>query len=256
MPDSRKKPLSEIRVLLIQARNTLAMEQQEQQCFVERCRIPLSQFVLVNLTRAPVYPALLDEVDAMMIGGSGEYSAHKDYPWMQALLELCRAAHDRDVPTFGSCWGHQVLARAFGGTVIYDNERAEFGCGLIELTQAGREDQLLREFPDRFKANLGHHDRVSVLPPNAVELAFNASQRNQAFRIDAKPIYGTQFHSELDARREHERLDAYRENYRRELGGDEAFQRVIDSLADTTDADHLMYDFLVKLVAHPDGAAG
>ncbi len=252
--EHRKKPLSEIRVLLIQARNTLEMEQQEQSCFVERCRIPLSQFVLVNVVRAPVYPALLDEVDAMMIGGAGEYSAHKEYPWMQALLELCRAAHDRHLPTFGSCWGHQVLARAFGGTVIYDNERAEFGCGMIELTPAGQDDPLLREFPDRFKANLGHHDRVSVLPPNAVELAFNASQRNQAFRIEAKPIYGTQFHSELDARREHERLDAYRENYRRELGGDEAYQRVIESLADTTDADHLMYDFLVKLVA--DGAAG
>ncbi len=35
----RKKPLSEIRVLLIQARNTLEMEQQEQTCFVERCRV-------------------------------------------------------------------------------------------------------------------------------------------------------------------------------------------------------------------------
>ncbi len=86
MRDSRKKPLSEIRVLLIQARNTLEMEQQEQQCFVERCRISPSQFVPVNLTRAPVYPALLDDVDAMMIGGAGEYSARNEYPWMQDLL--------------------------------------------------------------------------------------------------------------------------------------------------------------------------
>ena len=250
----KKKPLSEIRVLLIQARNTLEMEQQEQQCFVERCRVPLTQFVPVNLTRASVYPALLDHVDAMMIGGSGEYSARNEYPWMQDLLDLCHAAHDRDVPTFGSCWGHQVLARAFGGAVIYDSARAEFGCGDIELTQAGQDDPLLREFPIRFKANLGHHDRVSVLPPNAVELAFNASQRNQAFRISDKPIYGTQFHSELDARRERERLEAYRDNYRTELGGEEAYQRVIDSLAETTDADHLMYDFLVKFAA--DGAAG
>ncbi len=241
-------------MLLIQARNTPEMEQQEQQCFVERCRISLSQFVPVNLVRTPVHPDLLDDVDAMMIGGSGEYSACGEYLWMPALLDLCRAAHDRDVPTFGSCWGHQVLARAFGGAVIYDNERAEFGCGLIELTQAGQEDPLMRAFPDRFRANLGHHDRVSVLPPNAVELAFNASQRNQAFRIGAKPIYGTQFHSELDARRERERLDAYRENYRRELGGDEAYQRVIESLADTTDVDQLLYDFLVKFVV--DGTAG
>lgn len=249
MPEPGKKPLSEIRVLLIQARNTPEMEQQEQHCFVERCRITRSQFVPVNVVRAPVFPALLDHVEAMMIGGAGEYSAHHDYPWMPALLDLCRAAHDRDVPTFGSCWGHQVLARAFGGAVIYDDDRSEFGCGFMELTKAGQEDPLLRAYPRRFRANMGHHDRVSVLPPDAVELAFNASQHNQAFRIDGKPIYGTQFHSELDARRERERLDAYRELYRKELGGDDAYERVLASLADTTDADHLMYDFLATYVA-------
>ncbi len=254
MQSPSKKPLSEIRVLLIQARNTLTMEQQEQQCFVERCRIRLNQFVPVNLTHTALSLDTLDDIDAMMIGGSGEYSARKDYPWMQDLLDLCRAAYDRQLPVFGSCWGHQVLARAFGGTVINDSERAEFGCGDIELTQAGQEDLLLCDFPIRFKANLGHHDRVTVLPPGAVELAFNESQRNQAFRI-GETIYGTQFHSELDARRERERLEAYWHLYEKELGSDEAFQRVLDSLADTTDADHLLYDFLVKLVANDIGAA-
>ena len=166
----------------------------------------------------------------------------------ESLLDLCHAAYERELPVFGSCWGHQVLARAFGGTVIYDSERAEFGCGDIELTEAGREDVLLRDFPKRFKANLGHHDRVTVLPPGAVELAFNESQRNQAFRF-GETIYGTQFHSELDARRERERLEAYWHLYEKELGSDDAFQRVLDSLSDTTDADHLLYDFLVKLVA-------
>ena len=248
-PDA--KTMADIRVLLIQARDTLEMERQEQQCFVERCRIQLDQFVPVNVTRTPLSLSMLDDVDAMMIGGSGEYSAYKDYPWMQDLLDLCRTAYDRGLPVFGSCWGHQVLARAFGGTVIYDAERAEFGCGDIELTEAGQHDLLLCEFPKHFMANLGHRDRVSVLPPGAVELAFNASQRNQAFRI-GESIYGTQFHSELDARAERERLDAYREDYRKELGGEEAYQRVIDSLADTTDADHLLHDFLVKLVAQTD----
>ena len=247
-----KKPLSEIRVLLVQARDTLTMEQQEQLCFVERCRIPLDQFVPANLTHTAISLDMLDEVDAMMIGGSGEYSAYKEYPWMQDLLDLCRAAYKRNLPIFGSCWGHQVLARAFGGTVIYDSERAEFGCGDIELTDAGRDDLLLCDYPRHFKANLGHRDRVAVLPPGAVELAFNASQRNQAFRI-GESIYGTQFHSELDANRERERLDAYREYYRKELGSDEAYQRVIESLAHTTDADHLLYDFLVKLVTQSDG---
>ena len=254
-PAPTKKPLSEIRVLLIQARDTPVMERQEQQCFVERCHLPLAQFIPLNLTHTSITDGVLDDVDAMMIGGSGEYSAYQDYRWTDALLDLCRQAYDRDLPTFGSCWGHQVIARAFGGTVIYDGARAEFGCGFMELTEAGRSDPLLQSCPPRFRANLGHKDRVSVLPSNAVELAFNDSQRNQAFRLRDKPMYGTQFHSELDARRERERLEAYRDLYLKELGGEEGYLRVLDSLAETTDADHLLYDFLVTYVAEPETAS-
>jgi GMP synthase (glutamine-hydrolysing) len=228
------------------------MEAQERSCFVERCRLPLSQFTTVNLATDPLPVAALDTVDAMMIGGSGEYSARENYPWMEDLLALVRTAYDIDMPVFGSCWGHQIIARAFGGTVLYDRERAEFGCGFMELTDAGTSDPLLSSFPRRFRANLGHQDRVSRLPDEGIELAFNASQRNQAFRIAGKPIYGTQFHSELDAHRERERLEAYRHLYRDELGGPEAYQHVIDSLEDTTDADHLLFDFIRTYVARED----
>ena len=40
---------------------------------------------------------------------------------------------------------------------------------------------------------MGHHDRVSVLPDGAVELARNDTAPYQAFRLDGLPIYGTQF---------------------------------------------------------------
>lgn len=238
------KTLNTIRVLLIQARNTEEMEKQEQTCFVERARITRDQFVPVNVAHDAVHIGLLDGVDALMIGGAGEYSAMDDHPWMDDLMALVEEAYTRDLPTFGSCWGHQVIARTFGGTVIYDKERAEFGCGDIEVTPAAADDPLFQGLPPRFRANLGHHDRVVTLPTDAIELAFNASQRNQAFRMGNKPCYGTQFHSELDARRERERLFAYRDLYLNELGGDAAFQAVLESLAETTEADHLLYDFL------------
>ncbi|NBC16954.1 MAG: type 1 glutamine amidotransferase [Bacteroidetes bacterium] len=241
MPDS----LADVRILLIQARDTADMEHQEQVCFVERCRLPLEQFRPANVVRDTISVDLLTGVDGMMIGGAGEYSVTKTYPWTDDLLDLIRVAHDRDLPIFGSCWGHQLIATALGGTVITDKERAEFGCGFVELTEAGLADPLFDGVSRRFRANLGHRDRVIDLPEGGIELAFNASQPNQAFRIRDKPIYGTQFHTELDAQRERERLIKYRHHYIELMGDDEVFEQVLQSLAPTTEADHLMHDFVV-----------
>ena len=219
------------------------MERQEQQCFLERCRVRPEQLLTLNCPYDPPAAAPLDEVHALMIGGAGEYSAIEDYPWMEGLLDLVREAARRKLPTFGSCWGHQIIARALGGTVVHDAELAELGCLEVTLTDAGHADPLFQRFPARFKANMGHHDRVASLPPGAVELARN-DQPHQAFRLPDAPVYGTQFHSELDAVREEERLVAYREYYRADLPNEKDFKRVIADLAETTEVDHLLYDFL------------
>jgi GMP synthase (glutamine-hydrolysing) len=239
------------RLLLVQARNTAEMELQEQTCFVERCQISKRQLRTVNVVRDSLSPRLLDEVDALMIGGAGEYSALADPAWMPPLLELVRTAVDQSLPTFGSCWGHQIIARALGGRLAHDSERAELGCHAVALTDAGRRDELFGRFPDRFQANMGHHDRVVELPPDGIELARNDSQPFQAFRIDGKPVYGTQFHSELDAQRERERLLAYRDFYRSDLPDEKDFAMVLDALAETSEVDGLLRDFLDTFVLAP-----
>ncbi len=240
--------LPSLDILLLQARNTEDMEHQEQECFLERCRLEPMQLASLNLPRMSEMPdvSLLQHYDAFFIGGAGEYSVTKDYEWMPFALDLIRHAHDINLPTFGSCWGHQLIARALGGKVIHDPELAELGCHNINLTEAGKHDELFSTFPDSFLANMGHHDRVSVLPVDGIELADNHSQPNEAFRIRNKPMYGTQFHSELDRRREGERLIKYRSYYLDQLPSEEVFQDVLNSLQDTTEVDHLMYDFLVK----------
>ncbi len=252
LPTRETSALDALHVLLIQARDTDPMERQERACFLERCRLRPEQMTCINVARAPLPPDALRAADALLIGGAGEYSALDDPDWMADLLDLVRAAVERGVPTFGSCWGHQIIARALGGTVVRDPARAELGCKWIELTEGGRANPLLGGFPTRFQANTGHHDRVHVLPPGAVELAFNASQRHQAFRIAGKPVYGTQFHSELDAARERERLIVYRDYYRDDLPDEDDFQHVLDALAETTEVDHLLYDFLRRYAA-PSG---
>jgi GMP synthase (glutamine-hydrolysing) len=225
------------------------MEQQEQACFVERCRVPLDQFRIVNVGRGDTpSSAHLRGIDAMLIGGAGQFSATEDYAWTGPVLDLVRRAVDEGLPLFGSCWGHQIIARAMGGRVAYAPDESELGCGWVELTEAGTTDPLFHRFPRRFRANMGHHDRVVELPPGAVELARN-DQRYQAFRLEDAPVYGTQFHSELDAERERERILVYREHYRDALPDQETVDHVLKSLAETTEVDHLMYDFLTTFVA-------
>lgn len=236
-----------LRILLIQARSTSDIELQEQECFLERCRIDPRQLTPLNVLRDPVGVGSLDGHHALMIGGAGEYSATQDYAWMPELLDLIWHAHDIDFPTFGSCWGHQLIARALGGRVIHDSELAEMGCHPVTLTDAGRLDPLFGAFPDRFLVNMGHHDRIVQLPPGAIELARSDTQPNQAFRMDGRRMYGTQFHSELDAFRERQRLYRYREHYP-EIAADESFQAVLSNLADTSEVDHLLHDFLLKCV--------
>lgn len=225
------------------------MQLQEQECFLERCRLRPDQLGSLNILKTALHEDVLCGYDALFIGGAGEYSATEDYSWSEGLFELVRKVYREGFPTFGSCWGHQIIARALGGVVINDPTKSEMGCLPIELTEAGQNDQLFGTYPLRLRANMGHHDRVVTLPPGALELAFSDSQPNQAFRMKGLPIFGTQFHSELDARREKERIIKYRSYYLDEVPDEEAFDRIISELADTTEMDHLMFDFLRKFVA-------
>ena len=244
VPSSRNS----LTLLLIQARDEPHILDQELACFAERCHLRPDQFKRINVVSDAIDDSLLEGVSGVVIGGAGRYSAANDYSWTPSLLRLITGIDEGDLPLFGSCWGHQVIARALGGEVIHDLPRAELGCFAVELTEAGRADPIFSHLPESFLTNMGHHDRVIRLPDNAIELARNQSQPNQAFRIRDRPIYGTQFHSELSAARERERLLEYRDEYRSALPTDAEFEHVVASLSETTEADELLRHFVDTVV--------
>ena len=231
------------RVRLIQIRDQPAVLAEERASFATRCGLDVEQVETTNALTEALAPDVLDGVDALLIGGAGAYSATDTFSWTGDLAALCHTAAGRGVPTFGACWGHQFLARAFGGAVVYDPARAEMGTHAVELTAAGRADPLFAGVPERFDAQMGHHDRVSVLPAGAVELAANATAPYQAFRLGAAPVYGAQFHPELNVEAERSRLVAYRAHYP-EGGDDAAFEALLTSLRPTPHADGLLRRFL------------
>lgn len=241
-----------LRVCLVQIRDRPAVLAEELDSFRMRTGLRDDQFAVTNAIREPLSTVLLDGVDAVMIGGAGAYSVTQTYGWTDALIEICHACADREMPLFGSCWGHQFVARAFGGTVVHDPTRAEMGTHAVRLTDAGTLDPLFSTLPRSFGTQMGHQDRVSILPDGAVELACNGRAPFQAFRMAGLPIYGTQFHSELDVSTERSRLLAYRGHYP-EMQDDETFQRVLDALHETPDADDLLRRFLMLYAVEGGG---
>ncbi|WBP93776.1 type 1 glutamine amidotransferase [Mycolicibacterium neoaurum] len=105
--------------------------------------------------------------------------------WVGAQTELVRNAAAAGIPTLGVCFGGQLLAQAFGGTV----ERSA-------LPEIGWYD-IVSDQPELIPPGPWfewHFDRFT-LPPGAVEIARTATTL-QAFALGR--TVGLQFHPELD----------------------------------------------------------
>jgi GMP synthase (glutamine-hydrolysing) len=196
--------------LLLQVRNPDdSMRTQEVQCFAKALGCQPDQIRVFDLLAGVPTVKQLDQVDVVLLGGSGDYSVAEGGDWLEVALEAMRELYELSKPTFASCWGFQAMARALGGEVVTDRARAELGTVHVQLTDAGRDDPLFGPLGDRFLAPMGHQDCVVRLPAGAERLAFSEKVQNQAFRIPGKPIYATQFHPELDRAALIERVYAY-----------------------------------------------
>jgi len=233
------------RVLLLQIRDHPEAERQERECFVEFSGLPAAAFRFHNLLADPrPARAELEAADVVIVGGAGAHSVTEEHPFSAPLAEAVRDRVAARRPLFGSCFGHQFLAQALGGRVVTDLQRKEVGTHAIELTTAGRSDPLFAGLPERFEAQFGHHDRVVELPPGAVELAASALCPNQAYRLRGLPVWGCQFHVELDDRRILERARIYQSGY---LPGDDALAAFAASVRPTPIASTLLRRFFAAV---------
>lgn len=215
---------------------------QERRAFVERCLVDIDQFEFINVVDHPELRwSEIESAHAVLIGGAGGYSVTEEHRFSPYLREVLDQAFEAERPVFGSCWGHQFMALAGGGEVIVDREREEIGSFEISLTEAGLQDPLMGSFPPRFFAQLGHHDRVSRLPEGWIELAASERCPNQIIRLDGKPVYGTQFHSEMNEDRLRERLEVYLQEY---VPDPEEFRRLVDRLRPSPESDRILDRFL------------
>lgn len=128
-------------------------------------------------------------------------SAYDDDPAVTRQLDLARDVFQSGVPSFGSCWGLQIMCKALGGEVRPNPRGYEIGIARnISQTDAGRRHVMYGGRPAAFDALAIHRDEVSALPAGAVVLAANAMSAVQAVDISAgaSSFWGVQYHPEFD----------------------------------------------------------
>jgi GMP synthase (glutamine-hydrolysing) len=130
---------------------------------------------------------------AFVITGSAANVPDRE-PWMRRTEAWLRDVVGSGAPTFGICFGHQILAQALGGEVRRNPRGREIGTLRIARIAP---DPIFDGVPDAFEANVTHVDTVARLPPGAEVLARSTLEDHHAIRF-ARACYGVQFHPEID----------------------------------------------------------
>ena len=119
------------------------------------------------------------EADAVVITGSRRNVSMWE-PWMDEVVELI---HSTDAPLYGICFGHQIIAHAFGGRIVRATEDSHF----VAEVRGNSGHTVFASF--------AHQEHVV----DAGELEVIASAAHceiAACRHPSKPIFTVQYHPE------------------------------------------------------------
>ncbi len=106
--------------------------------------------------------------------------------------------YDLDLPILGFCFGHQEIAKHYGGTVRHGGRQ----WGPAQLQPTG-DHPIFRGLDQREQVWMSHFDSVETLGSSFVELGYTLSDegvqhRNAAIGSESLRRYGFQFHPEVD----------------------------------------------------------
>ncbi len=132
----------------------------------------------------------LDNIDGLVLSGGAPSIVSE----LDKLGNVGEFIDDHDYPILGICVGAQFIALHFGGEVG-PGTHPEFGRTEITFHKT---DRIFQGLPSVITAWENHNDEVKSLPESFVVLAGSRTCRIQAFEHGTRPIYGVQFHPEVE----------------------------------------------------------
>ncbi|MBN2408848.1 MAG: type 1 glutamine amidotransferase [Candidatus Aminicenantes bacterium] len=140
------------------------------------------------------FPALKGEFTHFILTGS-EASIVEREPWVDGEVAFVQDVAARGFPLLGSCYGHQLIALALGeADRVRRCAQPEVGWYPIQIVE---KSGLLGEKGVAF-AFCSHFDEAVGLGSEYRVLASTPRCPIQAFELAGRPVWGIQFHPEID----------------------------------------------------------
>ena len=190
--------------------------------------IERDKFLIVDVSQGESFPDY-NKISGIAITGYHDMVTDR-HDWNERIAQWLPEAVERKIPLLGICYGHQILAYAFGGEVADNPNGLEFGTVEIKLTEAAKQNPLFSFLPNNVYFQATHTQSVVKLPPNAQLLASTSLDPNHAFVI-GDCAWGIQFHPEFDADIVKRYIEILKDHLRsKELNPDKLIEGTFDTL--------------------------
>jgi GMP synthase-like glutamine amidotransferase len=178
--------------------------------------LPEATFTYLSPVLGEKLPAP-DDFDGYILTGS-KHSTYERSPWMIGLIALLQQLRQEHIPVFGICFGHQIMADAYGGL------NAKSGKGWGVGSQQYNYDT--PDLPGRAASFVFHQDQVQTVPPEATRVGGSPHCENGVF-IYSFPAISVQYHPEFSA----DYTQALARKFRGDLLSDYVSATALDSIA-------------------------
>ena len=124
------------------------------------------------------------ECDGWIVTGS-PHGVYEDHSWIPTVSQLINNIYETNLPIFGVCFGHQLIAQALGGHV----EKSEKGWGLgLHTYQVNDKPDYMSNLSEEVTLNICHQDQVLRPPQGATVYAKSEFCENAGFYIKDKVL--------------------------------------------------------------------
>ncbi|MCF8359834.1 MAG: gamma-glutamyl-gamma-aminobutyrate hydrolase family protein [Prolixibacteraceae bacterium] len=160
---------------------------------IKHSLLPAHTFSIYNIYKGEKLPHPVEFAAAVITGS--HYNINQRFDWIKQLQDWVTTARYAHLPLLGICFGHQIIAKALGGTVQKNENGPNIGKATILPDKEQPENPLFKGTGNEFESFVSHGWTVKTPGPGTNVIARDLKGNIMALQSDN--IIGIQFHPEF-----------------------------------------------------------